>query len=281
MKKIFFLKAISDWCLPPKIKNFLGNFIKGKKNWYFKGNYNSWNEAVKYSTGYADEKILNRVLESVLKVKNGEAVFERDSVLFDEIQYSWPLLSGLLWSAALQKNELNILDFGGALGTSYFQNKKFFSEFTNYSWNIVDQQSFVKAGKEKIEDNNLKFYFDVEHCFQEKKINVAIFSGVLDVIPDPYDILKKIVSKKIDTIIIDRTTFLSEKYDLNEDNYVTMVVSSNIYPAILPYRHLSYKKIINFFLDSGYSLIESFQSIGGFGDAWEFRGLILKKIQKN
>ena len=109
MKKIFFLKAISDWCLPPKIKNFLGNFIKGKKNWYFKGNYNSWNEAVKYSTGYADEKILNRVLESALKVKNGEAVFERDSVLFDEIQYSWPLLSGLLWSAALQKNELNIL----------------------------------------------------------------------------------------------------------------------------------------------------------------------------
>lgn len=41
------------------------------------------------------------MLEATLKVKRGEAVFERDSVLFDEIQYSWPVTAALIRNGRL------------------------------------------------------------------------------------------------------------------------------------------------------------------------------------
>jgi len=47
-------------------------------------------EAMELSTGYDSERILGKVRDSLLKVKRGEAVYERDSVLFDKVQYSWP-----------------------------------------------------------------------------------------------------------------------------------------------------------------------------------------------
>ena len=77
------------------------------------GDYSSWNEAVAASTGYDAELILEKTKTALLKVKNGEAIYERDSVLFNEIQYTWPLLAGLMWVAAQSRRRLNVLDFGG------------------------------------------------------------------------------------------------------------------------------------------------------------------------
>ena len=59
--------------------------------------------------------ILGKVLEATLKVKNGEAVYERDLVLFDHIEFYWPVLSGLMWVAARNNGRLNVLDYGGTL----------------------------------------------------------------------------------------------------------------------------------------------------------------------
>jgi putative methyltransferase (TIGR04325 family) len=104
--------------LPDKL--FL--FLKGY-GWY--GNFKSWQEAKEASTGYDAENILHQVKTSLLKVKNGDAVYERDSVLFDKIEYSWELLAALMWIAAQNKGELHLIDFGGSLGSSYYQNKSF------------------------------------------------------------------------------------------------------------------------------------------------------------
>jgi putative methyltransferase (TIGR04325 family) len=66
------------------------------------------------------------VLEAPLKVRCGEAVFGRNSVLFDEIQYSWPVTAALMWAAARNNRNPHIIDFGGSLGNSYFQDKIFY-----------------------------------------------------------------------------------------------------------------------------------------------------------
>jgi len=65
----------------------------------FSGDYNSWESAVAASTGYDLKLILEKTNATLLKVKNGEAIYERDSVLFNEVQYASPLLSGLMWIA--------------------------------------------------------------------------------------------------------------------------------------------------------------------------------------
>ena len=62
---------------------------------YWKGNYTSWSDATQNSTGYDAGLILERCKNALAKVRDGEAVYERDSVLFDKVQYSWPLLACL------------------------------------------------------------------------------------------------------------------------------------------------------------------------------------------
>ena len=78
--------------IPP----FFFTLVKKADKYGWKGDYRKWEDAKKSSDNYDDVEILEKVKQALLKVRNGEAVFERDSVLFSEIQYSWPLLSALL-----------------------------------------------------------------------------------------------------------------------------------------------------------------------------------------
>lgn len=104
---------------------FLDIFKRKISKYGFFGNFSTRKDAVNASTGYNSDEIIKKVKESLLKVKSGEAIYERDSVLFDKINYSWPLLAGLLWIASQKADRLNLIDFGGSLGSSYFQNRKF------------------------------------------------------------------------------------------------------------------------------------------------------------
>src|SRR5215470_7799412 len=82
----------------------------------FCGDYNSWAQAAADSTGYGTQEILDRTFEAAQKVKSGKAVFERDGVAFDEMEYNFPLVWALMRSAA-RHGRLHILDFGGSLGS--------------------------------------------------------------------------------------------------------------------------------------------------------------------
>ncbi len=63
---------------------------------YFSGDYPDWATAARHATGYADPSILDTVRAAMRQLRSGSAKYERDSVLFDEIQHSFPLLAGLV-----------------------------------------------------------------------------------------------------------------------------------------------------------------------------------------
>jgi len=109
--------------VPPILLDKLRENPLRRYGWF--GNYENWEAAEKQSVGYDDNLIIDKVLESTLRVKNGEFPYERDSVLFKEIHYDWPILACLMWVAARNGGKLNVLDFGGSLGSTYWQNKKF------------------------------------------------------------------------------------------------------------------------------------------------------------
>ena len=123
------------------------NSLSPKYHEWFTGNYATWDEAKKNCLGYDAPNILEKVKASLLKVKNGEAVYERDSVLFDHVEYSYPLLISLLYIATASENKLRLLDFGGSLGSSYYQNRNFLNRLELLEWSIVEQNHFVKCGK--------------------------------------------------------------------------------------------------------------------------------------
>ena len=93
-----------------------------ENNTSFEGSYSTWQEADALCNGYDNMDILEKVLSATLKVKNGEAVYERDSVIFDQIEYSWPILTGLMCAAAQNSGCLKVLDFGSSLGIINLEN---------------------------------------------------------------------------------------------------------------------------------------------------------------
>jgi putative methyltransferase (TIGR04325 family) len=265
------------------IKNFIKNItppiilklVKGKSKYGFFGNYKTWQEVQADSKGYDDKEILEKVKNSLLKVKNGEAVYERDSVLFDEIQYSWPVLSSLLWVASQNDNRLNLIDFGGSLGSSYFQNIGFLKHFKELRWNIVEQKNFVECGKKYFENDKLKFYEKIDDCFKETKPNAILISSVIQYLEKPYDFLKKIANNGFEYVIFDRTTFLE-----NNNRLTLQKISPRIYDSSYPAWFLNEKKFLDILLQH-YKLVADFDSLAGeidLGDIKAFeKGFIFQK----
>ncbi|MDR0743232.1 MAG: methyltransferase, TIGR04325 family [Tannerella sp.] len=253
--------------LPDKLFVFL-------KNWGWQGDFSSWKEAENKSTGYSDDLILEKVKTSLLKVKCGEAVYERDSVLFDKIEYSWELLSALMWIAAQNKGSLHVIDFGGSLGSTYYQNKIFLDSLTDVSWNIVEQPNYVKVGLESFQDDRLHFYTSIDDCYQKskEKINTILFSSVLQYMERPYEILESCLSLNIEFIIIDRTGFTLN----NKDRITLQKVPSKIYEATYPCWFFGEEKWRSFFRDNRYELIASFDALDKVNILSKYKGFIFR-----
>jgi len=185
---------------------------------------------VRASTGYDSPIVLEKTKAAVLKVKNGEAAYERDSVLFDEVEYAWPLLAGLMWVAAQTEGRLNVLDFGGSLGSTYFQNLVFLCRLPDVRWNIVEQPQHVRIGRELVEDEHLRFHVCVEDCLAESQPNVVVLSSVLQYLEHPRDTLSELLKLPSNHVILDRTPF----WDGPIDKLCVQKVPPSIYPASYP-----------------------------------------------
>lgn len=233
------------------MKNLVKKIFKNKKKrkYGFFGDYNSFEEVEKKSSSYSKENILNITLDSTLKVKNKEAIFERDSFIFDKIQYSFPLLAALM-KIGITESKLNVLDFGGALGSHYFQNKEFLAPINIEKWTVVEQAHYVKTGKEKIADGVLDFAYNIDEV---SNANVLILSSVLQYLSNPYEWIEKFVNKEIKYIIIDRTAFSKE----NRNRLTLQIVPPNIYEASYPAWFLNEEEILKTF-ENKYRLIYDF-----------------------
>ena len=268
MKK--FLKSLT----PPIIWNLVKKIRQNKYGW--QGEYATWQEAQNTSTGYDADEILQKVKHALLKVKHGEAVYERDSVLFDEIEYSWPLLAGLMLASAKSCGKLNVVDFGGSLGSTYYQNKKFLDMFDDMSWNIVEQKHFVKIGKDTFQDNRLHFYYTIEECMTEERPTILLLSSVLQYIESPYGLLDEILEYDFEYILIDRTPFTN----VGDDRVTIQKVPPSIYKASYPCWFFSEDKMHEYFTKKDYRLIENFQSNDAEGMNYRFKGMIWSKNVK-
>lgn len=241
--------------VPPSISQFYQRTIRG---YGFYGSYESWDEAVGLSTGYDSQIILEKVLDSTLKVAQGVFPYERDSVLFNKIHHSWPLLASLLWISSLSGNKLNIVDYGGSLGSSYFQNRFFLEHLCLFKWNVVEQEHFVVNGKKYLENNALKFHCSINDCFVGNDPNVILLSSVLPYVERPYDLLDIVIDAGFKYVIIDRTPCVAGDHD----RLTVQNVPKNIYPAKYPAWFLSKNKLVNKLTDS-YTMVAEFDALSG------------------
>lgn len=245
-----------------------------KRSITYSGDYPDFQSASARASGYDTALILERVKEASLKVKQGAGAFERDSVLFDKVHHSFPVLAGLLRAGLESGGRLSVLDFGGALGSSYYQCRDFLAPLS-LRWSIVEQPHFVRCGHELFADQRLQFYFTIADCVRQAAPNAALLSGVLQFLPEPYAALEDLADS-IGHVVIDRTAFS----DADTDRYTVQHVPASIYSASYALRIFAKQP----FLDrvrARYEVLADFDGADGTARCgrlqFNYGGLILRR----
>jgi putative methyltransferase (TIGR04325 family) len=262
--------------VPPFLLKICKKLNKSEEYGFF-GDYSSWEDAMKDSVGYDSDIILNKVKNSLLQVKEGKAIYERDSVLFDKIEYSFPVLAALLKIALENDGKLSVLDFGGSLGSSYYQCKDFLGNVKELHWSIVEQPKFVECGKQHFKNNQLKFYKNIETCLKYEKPDVILLSSVIQYLEKPYEFLHEIIQCSFRYIIVDRTGFIFNK---SQEILSLQKVDPIIYKASYPAWFLNENKFLSVF-QKKYHIILEFQGSDKVNFVSEFKGFVFKKKYEN
>lgn len=234
----------------------------------FTGDYLSWSDASNAANGFDVLQMVDKVRSAALKVKNGTATFERDSVCFYHEEFRWPLLGSLLQVAVRNEGSLHVADFGGSLGSFYFQHRKVLADVKDLKWSVVEQSEYVTAGQEEFQDGTLKFFLTLDECTERGKIDVALFSGSLQYLEDPFHFLER-AGALTSCIVIDRTPFIEDEKDR-----IAIQSPALIYSGSHPHRFFAKEKFDRFMNQLGFTV---FAEWAGFDEAdidSEYRGRI-------
>ncbi len=248
---------LADW-IPPHLRRALRG-VSPNSAVSYSGNFSTWEDARRHSDGYDVPAIVERVKQAQLKVARGEAAYERDSVLFERIEHSYPLLTGLLRAATYQGCVLNVVDIGGALGSTYFQCRGMLEGIASLRWNVVEQPAFVDCGLEHFQSEQLRFFRDLPTCLSAESVNVALLSGVLPYVEDPDAMLREVAQAGLGHVILDRTPLWDADDRLTVQSVPPSIYGFSVsYPAWI----LNRERVLSHFLPQ-YRLVDEFGALAG------------------
>jgi putative methyltransferase (TIGR04325 family) len=237
------IRSLARRWLPPgladRLRSLAGRAAPGAAEAHqFHGAYRSWTEAAASATGYDASVIFEKTRDATLKVRSGEARFERDSVVMERPDYPLFLIASLLRVALADGARLHILDFGGALGSSFFQCRPFVSAARDLRWSVVEQRRYVEYGQAELQDQVLRFYPTIADCVRAENPNVAILSGVLQYLESPYQTIDEIIAQRIEYVVVDRQPLSAR----DEESLCVVTIPPHIYPASYPFWILSERR---------------------------------------
>jgi putative methyltransferase (TIGR04325 family) len=139
---------------------------------------------------------------------------------------------------------LRVIDFGGSLGSSYFQNKKFLQELKDVYWAVVEQRNFVVTGRRFMQDKNLQFHYTLEEALSATKADLLVMSCTLPYIQKPYELIRELICFNIPYILIDNTPFNFEP----RNRLTVQKVPPSIYNGSYPCWFLDYEAVKSAFM---------------------------------
>jgi len=218
-------------------------------------------------------------MNSALLVATGEKPYERDGMVFEKLEHNWPLASALQKIAAEFNNSIEVCDFGGAFGSSYFQNRNLFNSSAQVKWHVIEQNEFVRNGKLKFENDKLKFHYSIGEMEEEGyRPHVLLLSSVLQYLYYPYKWLNYFLALGYPYLLIDRTSFISGPYE----RITVQTVPPEIYEASYPCHFFKEEKLLEI-LTKHYDLISDFPSfcdnpsVSEDGNKQYWKGYFLKR----
>ena len=201
-----------------------------------------------------------------MAVKEGKAAYERDGYLFYEKEYYLQLLA-VLYEVFFEYGECNVIDFGGSLASTFFQNKdKVIKYISQLNWNVVEQRHFVEWGKDNLEDEKLKFYYTMDEV---DKCNIVLFGGSLQYLDNYHFFLKQAADRDIKYLIIDRIAISNETW------VSVQYVHEPIYEASYPVHIICEKELVQEVHSLGYRLVTTW--IKEVGEVWQVEDKLIKQ----
>jgi putative methyltransferase (TIGR04325 family) len=206
----------------------------------FEGDYPDWEAALKASGAYDNVAIVSKMLDAELAVKSGRAADARDGVVFESIQFSFPVMAGL-GRIARGHEPLRVVDFGGAFGGTYRQYKAFHGN--PVSWAVVDQPHVVDLGGKHFTTGELEFHPTLESALAAGPADAVVLSSVLQYLREPYRLISDIARTRIGHVIVDRTPCS----ELPRDVLAVQHVPAEIYAASYPCWIFSRQRLLGAF----------------------------------
>lgn len=238
----------------------------------YRGDFATWAEARRASRGYADPALIERVVASARAVRDGRAAWERDTVLFQAPEANGPLLQALRRAAAAHGGNLHLVDFGGALGSTWWQHRPWLSDLASVRWSVVEQPAIVEVGRREFTQPPLRFFASLEECCAAETPHVVLLSSVLPYVEDPRGLLAELGARPFDTLIIDRTGFVER----GRDRLTVQQVPPSIYEASYPCWFLD-RGSLQRSLAAEWRLVEEWVNADDVDIDAEHRGLMLER----
>lgn len=192
---------------------------------HLSGVYATWEEASRRCANYDQPQIAAACASAARAVRDGQAAWERDSVLMPTVQFSWPVLAELLRVHAAD-GHLEVLDLGGGLGSSYRQWKAFAPDLP-VRWTIVENSRLTELGRNEFTTEELQFAASLDEVMS-RQLNVVLLSSVLQYLPQPEQLVATLKASGIRNLVVDRTPVG------NRDFYSVQHVPDTIYSASYP-----------------------------------------------
>jgi putative methyltransferase (TIGR04325 family) len=259
------MMKIKQW-IPPIFFELL-KLLFSRKMWT--GDYKTWELVARECSGYSSQVILQKHVSATEAVLAGRARYERDTVLFQDELINFPVIASLLM--AVRDGNLSVIDFGGALGSTFYQNKKALEHLT-VKWSVVEQPNFVQMGKERFQTQQVTFYEDLESALSSNIPHVFFSSCTFQYLKEPEEFIQKMVGMEIPYIILDRISFNSN----SKPRLTKQTVPEAIYPVEMPCWFFSEPRFLDLFSER-YELIWQFPSLDNADIPSAFKGFFFKR----
>ena len=104
---------------------------------------------------------------------------------------------------------LEVLEFGGACGASYFELAHLLPDRIR-SWHVVETSAMTARAREAFQDSRLSFHDSLADAAAEMKTrDLIIAQGVIQYTPEPLDKIDELLALNFDHVYVTRTAVLS------------------------------------------------------------------------
>jgi putative methyltransferase (TIGR04325 family) len=164
------------------------------------------------------------------------------------------------------------VDFGGSLGSLYFQHRSWLAGRGDVEWRVVEQPQFVEIGRREFAAPPLSFHATLAEACLPHQPDGIILSSVLPYLEEPEQLLADIIARAFSFVIVDRTGFVTGP----RNRLTVQRVPEHIYRASYPCWFFARTRFLDHFRQH-YTLKAEFTTADQSDIVAEFRGMYFER----